>query len=220
MRRSYHYRSLIDGFSCHINLQEERKLICYFEKDILYEISQRKALFFRSSEAVHAGKDLLPIIKRKNTPVFDYGIGERKTVKIDLTRQAEKCLRHEKNRMGVFGCFEVTIGCYGNERVDYMTYSTDNTIRCYEIKVSMADLKSKAKQTFLGDYNYLVITQDLWEKMQQDEKIMCKYWSQGIYVFSEEYPSLTSVKKAKKQQVTLGTRATIYYFIKYNHTGN
>ncbi|WP_162787410.1 hypothetical protein [Enterococcus hirae] len=48
------------------------------------------------------------------------------------------------------------------------TYSTDNTIRCYEIKVSMADLKSKANQTFIGDYNYLVITQDLWEKMQEE----------------------------------------------------
>lgn len=73
----------------------------------------------------------------------------------------------------------------------------------------MADLKSKAKQTFLGDYNYLVITQDLWEKMQQDERIMCKYRHQGIYVFSEEHTWITSVKKAKKQQVTLGTRATI-----------
>ena len=130
-------------------------------------------------------------------------------MKTDLTRQAEKCLWHETNRMGVFGCFEVTIGWSGNERVDYITYSTDNTIRCYEIKVSMTDLNSKAKQTFLGDYNYLVITQDLWEKMQQDERIMCKYWRQGIYVFSEEHTCITSVKKAKKQQVTLGTRATI-----------
>lgn len=130
-------------------------------------------------------------------------------MKTELTMQAEKCLWHETNRMGVFGCFEVTIGWLGNERVDYITYSTDNTIRCYEIKVSMADLKSKAKQTFIGDYNYLVITQDLWEKMQQDEKLMRKYYYQGIYVFSEKYTSMTSVKKAKKQQVTLGTRATI-----------
>ncbi|MDQ8304375.1 hypothetical protein Q3C63_11725 [Enterococcus faecium] len=130
-------------------------------------------------------------------------------MKTELTMQAEKCLWHETNRMGVFGCFEVTIGWLGNERVDYITYSTDNTIRCYEIKVSMADLKSKAKQTFIGDYNYLVITQDLWEKMQQDEKLMWKYYYQGIYIFSEKYTSMTSVKKAKKQQVTLGTRATI-----------
>ncbi|HGF8056329.1 TPA: hypothetical protein QFL15_001935 [Enterococcus faecium] len=55
-------------------------------------------------------------------------------MKTELTMQAEKCLWHETNRMGVFGCFEVTIGWLGNERVDYITYSTDNTIRCYELK--------------------------------------------------------------------------------------
>ena len=38
---------------------------------------------------------------------------------------------------------------------------------------------------------------------------MWKYYYQGIYVFSEKYISMTSVKEAKKQQVTLGTRATI-----------
>ena len=67
--------------------------------------------------------------------------------KTDLTRQAEKCLWNYTNKMGVFGCFEVTIGWYGKERVDYITYSTDNTIRCYEIKVTLADLKSKASQS-------------------------------------------------------------------------
>lgn len=130
-------------------------------------------------------------------------------MKTELTMQAEKSLWHETNRMGVFGCFEVTIGWGGNERVDYITYSTDNTIRCYEIKVSMSDLKSTAKQTFIGDYNYLVISQDLWEKMQQDEKLMRKYYNQGIYVFSNKYLGMTSVKKAKKQNVSLGTRSTV-----------
>ncbi|HGF8211444.1 TPA: hypothetical protein QFD67_002213 [Enterococcus faecium] len=130
-------------------------------------------------------------------------------MKKDLTRQAEKCLWCETNRMGVFGCFEVTIGWLGNERVDYITYSVDNTIRCYEIKITLADLKSKAKQTFIGDYNYLVVTSDLWNKMQQDEKLMRKYYYQGVYVFNEKYPSMTSVKKAKKQKVSLGTRSTV-----------
>lgn len=39
-------------------------------------------------------------------------------MKTNLTRQAEKCLWYETNRMGVFGCFEVTIGWLGNERVE------------------------------------------------------------------------------------------------------
>ncbi|EPE2440890.1 hypothetical protein [Enterococcus faecalis] len=132
-------------------------------------------------------------------------------MKTALTKQAEKCLWHYTNKMGIFGCFEVTIGWFGKERVDFMTYSTDNTIRCYEIKVTMADLKSSAKQTFLGDYNYLVITNKLWEKIQTNPDLVLKYHRQGILVFSEQGQELgiTSVKKAKKQNVTLGTRTTV-----------
>ncbi|EPH72858.1 hypothetical protein D924_03004 [Enterococcus faecalis 06-MB-S-10] len=120
-------------------------------------------------------------------------------MKTALTKQAEKCLWHYTNKMGIFGCFEVTIGWFGKERVDFMTYSTDNTIRCYEIKVTMADLKSSAKQTFLGDYNYLVITNKLWEKIQTNPDLVLKYHRQGILVFSEQGQGLgiTSVKKAK-----------------------
>lgn len=131
--------------------------------------------------------------------------------KSKLTKQAEKCLWHHTNKMGVFGCFEVTIGWSGKERVDFMTYSTDNTIRCYEIKVTMADLMSKAKQTFIGDYNYLVVTKELWEQIQTNNELGWKYYQQGILVFSESSHSVgvTSVKKAKKQNVPLGTRATV-----------
>lgn len=131
--------------------------------------------------------------------------------KTDLTRQAEKCLWAYTNKMGVFGCFEVTIGWFGDERVDYITYSTDNSIRCYEIKVTLADLKSKAKQTFIGDYNYLVVTAELWEAIQADEKLGWKYYNEGILIFNEHSHSIgiASVKKAKKRNVTIGIRATV-----------
>ncbi|WP_438721310.1 hypothetical protein [Enterococcus sp. AZ103] len=126
-----------------------------------------------------------------------------------MTKQAEKCLWHYTNKQGIFGCFEVTIGWFGKERVDFMTYSTDNTIRCYEIKVTMADLKSTAKQTFIGDYNYLVVTQELWELIQSDNSLGWKYYYQGILVFQNGNVGIISVKKAKKQQVSIGTRATV-----------
>jgi len=131
--------------------------------------------------------------------------------KTDLTKQAEKCLWHYTDKMGTFGCFEVTIGWFGKERVDYITYDTNTTVRCYEIKVTMADLKSKAKQTFIGDYNYLVVTNELWEKIKEDTELGWKYYHQGILVFSElsHNIGITSVKKAKKQQVSIGTRATV-----------
>lgn len=129
--------------------------------------------------------------------------------KTDLTKQAEKCLWYHTNKQGVFGCFEVTIGWFGKERVDFITYSTDNTIRCYEIKVSMADLKSSAKQTFIGDYNYLVVTQELWEMIKSDDSLGWKYYYQGILVFQKIGIGIKSEKKARKQNVTIGTRATV-----------
>lgn len=131
--------------------------------------------------------------------------------KTELTKQAEKCLWYYTDKMGTFGCFEVTIGWFGKERVDYITYDTNTTIRCYEIKVTMADLKSKAKQTFIGDYNYLVVTNELWEKIQADSELSWKYYHQGILVFSElsHNIGITSVKKARKQKVSIGTKGLV-----------
>ena len=34
----------------------------------------------------------------------------------------EKAIRRATRKTGVFGCYEVTIGFCGKERVDYMTY--------------------------------------------------------------------------------------------------
>lgn len=129
-------------------------------------------------------------------------------MKTDTTREIEGALWKLTNKQGIFGCFEVTIGWFGKERVDYITYSTDNIIRCYEIKVTMADLKSKAKQTFIGDYNYLVCTMELWKAINNNTELGWKYYHEGIYVLSEN-GELQSVKKAKKLKVDLGTRATV-----------
>ncbi|ARO21351.1 hypothetical protein B2J90_28435 (plasmid) [Bacillus tropicus] len=92
--------------------------------------------------------------------------------------------------MGVFGCFEVTIGFNGNERVDYMTYDTKGVWRCYEIKVSLADFRSKAKKTFCGHFNYFVMPKELFEKVKDEIPSHV-----GVYVNG------MCVKKAKKQKL-------------------
>lgn len=130
-------------------------------------------------------------------------------MKTELTRQAEKCLWAYTSKMGTFGCFEVTIGWYGSERVDYITYSTDGSFRCYEIKVTMQDLKSKAKQTFAGDYNYLVVTQELWEEIDNDTNLGWKYYYEGILVFKKTGIGVTCVKKPRKRQVAFGNKVTL-----------
>jgi len=69
---------------------------------------------------------------------------------------------------GVFGCFEVTIGWFGRERVDYMTYDTNGIWRCYEIKISKSDFHSKNHNTFCGNFNYYVMPNDLYESVKTE----------------------------------------------------
>ena len=61
----------------------------------------------------------------------------------------EKAIRRATYKMGTFGCYEVTIGYGGRERVDYMTYDTKGIFRCYEVKVSKADFHSAAVKSFV-----------------------------------------------------------------------
>ncbi len=64
--------------------------------------------------------------------------------------------------MGTFGCFEVTIGIHGKERVDYLSWETKGIWRAYEIKVTKGDFRSPAAKSFVGHYNYYVMPHVLW----------------------------------------------------------
>jgi len=94
--------------------------------------------------------------------------------------------------MGVYGCFEVTIGTSRSERVDYITYDTKGIWRCYEIKVSKADFHSKAAKSFVGNYNYYVMPQSLYDTVKAEIPQHI-----GVYVGVE------CVKKAKKQPLAI-----------------
>lgn len=89
-------------------------------------------------------------------------------------------------------CFEVTIGWYGKERVDCLSYDTNGTWRCYEIKVSKSDFHSKAKKTFVGNYNYFVMPNELYQEVK--DEIPCNI---GIYVDGK------LIKKATKQELSV-----------------
>lgn len=89
-------------------------------------------------------------------------------------------------------CFEVTIGWYGKELVDCLSYDTNGVWRCYEIKVSKADFHSKAKKTFCGHYNYYVLTSDLYNEVKDEIPNHI-----GVYVGGD------LVKKAKKQKLSV-----------------
>ena len=110
------------------------------------------------------------------------------------TKRLEKAIWKATNKQGVFGCFEVTIGWFGKERVDYMTYDTKGLFRCYEIKVSKADFHSNCHNSFLGDLNYYVLPPDLYEEVKSEipEHI-------GVYVERDGFSY--SVKRAKRRPV-------------------
>lgn len=72
-----------------------------------------------------------------------------------------------------YGTTEVTVDFQrngnGRELVDFMSYDAKkDDFRCYEIKVTMQDFHSKAKKSWCGNYNYLVLSKDLYEEKPLD----------------------------------------------------
>ncbi len=112
--------------------------------------------------------------------------------KTETTIQLERDIWSATHKQGVFGCYEVTIGWFGKERVDYITYDTKGIWRCFEIKVSKSDFNSKAHNTFIGHFNYYVMTKELYEQVKDEIPSHI-----GIYT------GATLIKRAKKQELKI-----------------
>ena len=115
--------------------------------------------------------------------------------KTELTKQLEIALWRTTRKQGTFGCHEVTIGFFGKERVDYMTYETNGTFRCFEIKVSASDFRSNNKNSFVGHLNYYVMPIELYEKVKSEIPAHV-----GVYA-SWGGNDLSCVKKPKRQEL-------------------
>lgn len=90
----------------------------------------------------------------------------------------------------------MTIGWYGKERVDFISYSTKEIWRCYEIKISKSDFYSGAINSFIGNYNYYVMPRELYKDVKKDIPPYV-----GVYV--PEGKKLYSVKSARKQELKI-----------------
>lgn len=117
-------------------------------------------------------------------------------MKTEKTLELERLIWRATQNQGTFGCFEVTIGWFGSERVDYMTYNTKGEFRCYEIKVTKSDFHSKAATTFIGHFNYYVMPPELYKEVKDEIP-------DHIGVYTGE----TCAKKARRQE--LGTDVQI-----------
>lgn len=101
-----------------------------------------------------------------------------------------------------YGTAEVTIDFQrngnGQELVDFISYDPEkNIFRCYEIKVTMQDFRSKAKKSWYGNYNYLVISNALFKQQSLDNWKAEIPDNVGIIVVDIETASKSVVKKNK-----------------------
>ena len=107
----------------------------------------------------------------------------------------ENALHKYTREKRLYGCEEITIGFYakgyGDEIVDFMTMDSKGIIKCYELKVTLEDLKSNAKKSWYGHYNYLVVSEELYKKVDDWNQ----YIPSHIGIIVGEY--LTSKRKAK-----------------------
>lgn len=96
-------------------------------------------------------------------------------------------------------------------RVDYMKFKpVNNTVSgiekgdffCYEVKSSVEDFHSKNGHNFIGDFNYYVMPEDVYEKAKNEIP-----YGVGVYIpdgmhYKGEWHKLKNVKKAKRKDRT------------------
>lgn len=117
-------------------------------------------------------------------------------MKTPLTLKQEELIYQEVNakKIGLYSSFEVAVKENQREYIDFMTMDTNETIRCYEIKSSLADFKSKSAKTFIGDFNYYVMPAELYEKIKDELE-----WGVGVYV--TEGNTIKRIKNSRRKTV-------------------
>lgn len=148
-------------------------------------------------------------------------------MKTDLTREIESrfidFLYDNKYELAVQECSLGIGGRYGI--VDILSYhgkSVSNgrgrprtrsvTWRCYEIKTSKQDFYSPHKWTFVGDYNYFVVPEDLYHEIKDDIPKGI-----GCYVYNGLRNGFTSTKKASRKKKPLSDSQIMHDYLVSNN---
>lgn len=105
-----------------------------------------------------------------------------------------------------YGTTEVTVGfqrdSHGKEIVDFLSYDPKKDIfKCYEIKVTMSDFHSKAAKSWYGNYNYLVLSRDLYLKQDIMDWITEIPAGVGIIIINTDNGLKETVRRATKQDI-------------------
>ncbi len=120
--------------------------------------------------------------------------------KTKKTVALENALEKRARENREYGCREITIGFrrqgHGDEIVDFMSMDAESVFRCYELKVSLADLKSEAKKSWYGDYNYLVAAGEVYKAVEEWEDYIPPF----VGILTDE--DLTVRRKAQRISIT------------------
>lgn len=110
-----------------------------------------------------------------------------------------------------YGTTEVTVGfqrdSHGKEIVDFLSYDPKKDIfKCYEIKVTIADFHSDAAKSWHGNYNYLVLSRDLYLKQDIMKWITEIPVGVGIITINTDNSLKETVRRAVKQDIDADTK--------------
>ena len=134
-------------------------------------------------------------------------MSDRKEITKRLSQELEEFIDPD-NDSRVYWAKEVSFD-YATEhpvRVDYMRFVPLNNsasgiekgdFYCYEIKSSLEDFRSKNGHNFLGDYNYYVIPENVYKRLEKEIP-----WGIGILAECEDFSGnyyLELKKKARRK---------------------
>ena len=130
-------------------------------------------------------------------------MGRKETTKL-LSELAEKLI-NPHNDPRIYWAREVTFD-YSTAhalRVDYMKFQpVNNTVSgiekgdfyCYEIKSSEEDFHSRNGHNFIGDFNYYIMPEEVYEAVSIEIP-----YKVGVYCPVGDFGELRAVKKAKRK---------------------
>ena len=101
------------------------------------------------------------------------------------TLEIEEALYRDARRLGVYGCFEMSVGFsrhheeYGDQRVDFITMDSQCVFRAYEVKVSKSDFHSTCTNSFIGHFNYYAMPRNLYEQVKSEVPEHIGVWCDG-----------------------------------------
>ena len=129
-------------------------------------------------------------------------------MKSEDTLLFEKLLMQSTIDKRLFGVKEVTIGWYGNKRVDFMIANQYGTIYCYEIKVTQNDFHSKHGHNFVGHYNYYVMPEWLFEEVKSEIPK-----DVGVIVDRPIGKGLYTIKRSKRRYIGFADKEKLLLYM-------